>query len=70
MDAFGPDFVNQVCRRPRVRKVVAKLIYQWYQATTGAGEKRVAKQSPEFLAHAFRGLVGSQPIYYLWQRSS
>ena len=70
VDAFGPDFVNQVCRRPRVRKVVAKLIYQWYQATTGAGEKRVAKQSPEFLAQAFRGLVGSQPIYYLWQRSS
>ncbi len=69
-DPFGPDFVNQVCRRPRVRNVVAKLVYQWYQATTGQGEKRVAKQSPEFLAQAFRGLVGTQPVYYLWQRTS
>ena len=68
VDPFGPDFVSQVCRRPRVRKVVSKLVYQWYQATTGEGEKRVAKQSPQFLAQAFRGLVGSQPVYYLWQR--
>ena len=67
-DPFGADFVNQVVRRPRVRRVVAKMIYQWYQATTGEGEKRVARQSPQFLAQAFRGLVGTQPVYYLWRR--
>jgi len=44
------------------------MIYQWYQATTGEGEKRVARQSPQFLAQAFRGLVGTQPVYYLWRR--
>ncbi len=67
-DPFGADFVNLVVRRPRVRRVVAKMIYQWYQATTGEGEKRVARQSPQFLAQAFRGLVGTQPVYYLWRR--
>ena len=68
VDPFGPNFVNQACRRPRVRNVVAKLVYQWYQATTGEGQKRVARQSPQFLAQTFRSLVGTQPVYYLWRR--
>lgn len=67
-EPFAPDFVNQVCRRPRVRKIVALLVQRWYQATTGAGDQRVAKQSPQFLAQTFRGLVATRPVYYLWQR--
>ena len=67
-DPFGRNFVMQVCRRPRVRRIVADLVYQWYQATTAGGEKRVARQSPELLAQTFRGLVGSRPVYFLWQR--
>ncbi|MCP4247494.1 MAG: hypothetical protein GY778_10640 [bacterium] len=68
VDPFGRDFVLQVCRRPRVRRIVARLVYEWSRATTGRGERRVARQSPQLLAQTFRGLVGSRPIYYLWSR--
>ncbi|MCG3137811.1 MAG: hypothetical protein HJJLKODD_01664 [Phycisphaerae bacterium] len=67
VDPWGPDFVAQTIRRPRVRRIVARLVYDWYQATTGHGEQRVARQSPEFLAQTFRGLIGNRPLYYLWQ---
>ena len=67
VDPFARDFVLQVARRPRVRRIVAALVYQWYQATTAGGERRVARQSPEFLANTFRGLVGSRPVYFLWE---
>ncbi len=67
-DPFGRDFVLQVCRRPRVRRIVAGLVEQWYRGTTVSGEKRVARQAPELLAQTFRGLAGSQPVYFLWQR--
>lgn len=62
------DFAAQVHRQPRVRRIVARVVYNWYQATTGGGENRVARQSPEFLAQTFRGLIGSRPVYYLWRR--
>jgi uncharacterized protein len=68
VDPFARDFVMQVSRRPRVRRVVGKLVYQWYQATTAGGERRVKRQSPEFLAQTFRGLVGTRPVYFLWER--
>jgi len=68
VDPFGRDFAVQVCRRPRVRRIVARFVYNWYQATTGRGERRVARQSPQVLAQTFRGLVGSRPVYYLWCR--
>jgi len=45
-------------------------VYEWYSATTGGGRNRVERQSPEFLAQLFRGLVGVKPVYYLWQRGS
>lgn len=68
VDPFARDFVLNVSRRPRVRGLIAGLVYQWYQATTAGGEKRVTRQSPEFLAQTFRGLVGSRPVYLLWER--
>ncbi|MCB9851411.1 MAG: hypothetical protein H6817_11985 [Phycisphaerales bacterium] len=68
-DPLAPDFERQVCRRPRVRTLVASQVYHWYQATTGGGEKRVERQTPQLLARIFRGLVGMQPVYFLWQRN-
>jgi GNAT superfamily N-acetyltransferase len=68
VDPLAPDFEQQVCRRPRVRTLVAAQVFRWYQATTGGGEKRVERQSPQLLARIFRGLVGMQPVYYLWKR--
>jgi len=70
VDPFGRDFLLHVCRRPRVRRVVARLVYEWYRATTGRGQRRVARQSPGLLAHTFRGLVGCRPVYYLWSAES
>jgi energy-coupling factor transporter ATP-binding protein EcfA2 len=68
VDPFARDFVLQVCRRPRVRRIVARFVFNWYRSTTGRGERRVARQSPQLLAQTFRGLIGSQPVYYLWCR--
>lgn len=69
-DPFAADFAGHVARRPRVRRIVAHAVYCWYQATTGGGERRVVRQSAAFLAQAFRGIVGSRPVYYLWERPS
>ena len=69
IDPFARDFVMHVSRRPAVRRLVAHLVSRWYRATTAEGEGRVARQSPEFLAQTFRGLVGARPVYYLWQRT-
>jgi ABC-type thiamine transport system ATPase subunit len=68
VDPYAREFVAIVARRPRVRRLVAQLVYQWYQATTGSGEQRVARQSPQFLAQTFRGLIGVRPVYFLWCR--
>ena len=70
VDPLAHDFELSVCRSPRVRSVVARLVGRWYRATTGGGERRVSRQSPQFLAQIFRGLVGSRPVYYLWDRDS
>ncbi len=64
----GRDFTLQVCRRRRVREIVSRVVYDWYAATTAGGERRVERQSPELLAQTFRGIIASQPVYYLWQR--
>jgi len=69
VDPTGPDFVKQVCRRPRVRAIVSKVMHDWYRATTAGREHRVIHQSPQFLAHTFRNVIGSTPVYYLWQRT-
>ena len=68
VDPHGRDFPLQVSRRPRVRAIVARLVYDWYSATTGGGERRVARQAAALIAQTFRGLVGHRPVYYLWQR--
>ena len=68
VDPNGPDFVLDACRRPGVRAIVAAAVRDWYAATTGGGAKRVEHQSPERLAHLFRAIVTSRPVYYLWQR--
>lgn len=70
VDPQGYDFVLQVSRKRRVREIVAQAVREWYAATTAGGERRVERQSPEFLAQAFRGLVGSRPVYYLWERKN
>ncbi|MCB9865619.1 MAG: hypothetical protein H6816_03160 [Phycisphaerales bacterium] len=66
-DPHAGDFEVQVCRRPAVRALVAAQVQQWYQATTGQGEGRVARQTPQMLARIFRGLAGLSPVYYLWE---
>jgi hypothetical protein len=68
VDVMGRDFVIQVGRRPCVREIVERVVFGWYSGTTGGGNHRVERQAPQFLAHAFRGLVGLRPVYYLWQR--
>ena len=68
VDPLARDVGVQVCRRPQVRSVVAEVVRRWYRATTGGGEDRVARQSPPWLAQTFRGLIGSRPVYYLWER--
>ena len=72
VDPFAADFELKVCRspRPRVRSVVGRLVYHWYRATTGSGERRVSRQSPRFLAQLFRSLAGARPVYYLWDRDA
>ncbi len=69
VDPTGRDFTMHVCRRRRVREIVAKVVYDWYAATTVGGERRVERQSPQFLAQTFRGLIGLRPVYYLWRKS-
>ncbi len=68
VDPFARDFPLQVCRRRRVREIVSRVVYCWYQATTAGGKRRVARQSPELLAQTFRNLIGARPVYYLWRR--
>jgi ABC-type ATPase with predicted acetyltransferase domain len=68
VDPNARDFTMHVCRRRRVREIVAGVVYDWYRATTGGGNRRVARQSPQLLAQTFRGLIGTRPVYYLWQR--
>lgn len=62
------EFVGHVCRQRRVRQIVSRAVGDWYAATTGGGDRRVARQSPILLAQLFRGLVGLRPVYYLWRR--
>ena len=68
VDPTSRAFVMQVCRRRRVREIVSRIVHDWYAATTAEGAHRVERQSPQFLAQTFRSLIGSQPVYYLWQK--
>lgn len=68
VDPHSHDLLEMAGRDRRVRKLVAQVVREWYQATTGGGDVRVERQPPELLARTFRGLVGHQPVYYLWHR--
>ena len=68
VDPSSREFLIQVCRRRRVREIVAGTVRDWYARTTGRGELRVERQSPQLLAQTFRGVIGSRPVYYLWRR--
>lgn len=68
IDPVARSFAVRISKDRRVRSIVGDAVASWYASTTGGGEKRVPRQSPEFLAQAFRGLVGSRPVYYLWER--
>jgi hypothetical protein len=68
VDPLGRDFPMVVSRNLRVREIVARIVFRWYAATTGGGDERVARQTPEMLARTFRSLIASRPVYYLWRR--
>ena len=70
VDPTARDFPIHVCRRRRVRELVAQVVFAWYSGTTGGGASRVQRQSPQVLAQTFRGLIASRPVYYLWRRPS
>jgi uncharacterized protein len=70
VDPNAREFISKVGRQSRIRKIVARVVFQWYAATTAGGERRVVRQSPQFLAQTFRSLVGSRPVYYLWRKKS
>ena len=68
VDPFAPDFHRRIGRCPRVRKMVEQTIHQWVAATTASQRFREKEHGPDELARCFRQLVGSPPIYYLWDR--
>ncbi len=68
VEPLAPNFAIHVCRRPSVRRIVAEAVADWYRIHGGDGKRRVAKQSPQFLARTFRQLIASRPVYYLWTR--
>jgi len=68
VDHRAPEFAVHVARRRGVRAIVMRVVHDWYAGTTGGGERRIARQSSEFIAQTFRGLIGIRPVYYLWRR--
>lgn len=65
-DPLAADFVVQVCRRPCVRRIIARAVFDWYRSATGEGRDRVERQSPSMLAQTYRQLAGSRPVYFIW----
>lgn len=65
-DPLGADFAAQVCRRPAIRRIVARCVLHWYRGISANSDQKVASQTPTDLARTFRQLIGSQPVYYLW----
>ena len=68
VDPHSREFPMLVARRRRVRAVVGRVVRDWYTRTTGGGEVRVERQSPQTLAQTFRGVIASRPVYYLWRK--
>ena len=70
VDPFASDFETQVCRRPIVREIATMVVARWYQATSGQGRERAARQPPDVLARICRSLAADRPVYYLWERKN
>jgi len=68
IDTGALDFPRRVATDRRARAIVTRIVRRWYAGTTGGGESRVERQSPQFLARTFRGLISLRPVYYLWRR--
>jgi ABC-type lipoprotein export system ATPase subunit len=66
IDPCSADFVSQVCRRPAVRRIVARCVLTWYRGMSCNSAARTAHQTPGDLARTFRQLIGSEPVYYIW----
>jgi len=64
-DPLAADFVDQVRRRPAIRRIVARTVENWHRATRGK-KTDIEDQTPTMLAHAYRQLAGSRPVYFLW----
>jgi hypothetical protein len=65
-DPLSSDFTAQVRQRPAIRRIVREAVLAWYHGLTGDAVERVSRQSAAVLAHTFRQLAGSRPVYYLW----
>jgi GNAT superfamily N-acetyltransferase len=70
VDPMSADFPDDVCRKPRVRRIVARAVFDWYRAGTRGASDRVAAQGPASLARMFRQLMDSRPVYYLWSQDA
>lgn len=68
VDPFAADFHRRIARCPRVRELVERTILRWVSATTAGHKYRPDRRDPAELARAFRQLIGSPPMYYLWDR--
>jgi ABC-type ATPase involved in cell division len=66
VDPLCEDFVHLVARRPAVRRIVARSVRNWLQATTGRPISRIRALTSQQLAVAYLQLLGTQPVYYLW----
>jgi hypothetical protein len=68
LDPFAADFPRKIARYPRVRKLVEDTVQDWVNATHGRGKYSVRGKGASQLSQTFRQLLGSPPIYYLWDR--
>lgn len=70
VDPLAADFPRLVARRPAVRRIVARSVQKWLQATTGRPVARIRAMTSRQLAAAYLQLLGTQPVYYLWSGDS
>ena len=68
LDPFAADFPRKIARCPRVRKLVEDTVQDWVNATHGRAKCSVRGKGAAQLSQTFRQLLGSPPIYYLWDR--
>ncbi|MCG8405347.1 MAG: ATP-binding cassette domain-containing protein [Phycisphaerales bacterium] len=69
LDPFASDFSKKIARYPRVRSLVEETIRSWVRALHGKIQYKIEGKRPDQLSQVFRQLIGSPPIYYLWDRN-